>query len=286
MAEASELVAVEVTKRSQRRLFWPRLRQNKLALVGLAILFVFIIVAIAAPLVAQHNPNQVDLSKMLAKPSGDFLLGNDEVGRDILSRIIYGARVSLSIGLVVIAIGVGVGVPVGLASAYYGGTFDFWVQRLVDFMLAFPGLLLALMFVAVSGVGLQNVMIAVGLSVIPGYVRLERGSALAVKEEQYVQAARAIGSNDFRIMFRHVLPNCLSPIIVQSTLHMGIAILVAATLGFLGLGCPLLLRSGELWLTTASRSCESPPMYLAFLDWLSSWLCLVSTCWVTVSETL
>lgn len=219
------------------RLTMSRLRQNKLAIVGLSIICVLLILAIAAPLIAPHHPTRdYSLANRLAEPSSEYPLGRDELGRCILSRIIYGARISLLIGLIVIGIGLAVGVPLGLVSAYYGGKVDFLVQRVIDTMLAFPGILLALMLVAMLGVGLQNVMIAVGITTIPIYARLVRGSALSIREEQFVEAARVVGGSDARIMFRHVLPNCLAPLIVQSTLHMATAILWAAGLGFLGLG--------------------------------------------------
>jgi peptide/nickel transport system permease protein len=235
MREVSDIVKV----REQGRLVLTlsRLRQNKLAVVGLAIICLFLVCAILAPLIAPHHPTRdYSLADRLADPSSDYPLGRDELGRCILSRIIYGARISLLIGFIVIGIGLAVGVPLGLVSAYYGGKVDFLVQRVVDTILAFPGILLALMLVAILGVGLQNVMIAVGITTIPIYARLVRGSALSIKEEQFVEAARAVGASDARIMFRHVLPNCLAPLIVQSTLHMATAILWAAGLGFLGLG--------------------------------------------------
>ncbi|MFO7772664.1 MAG: ABC transporter permease [Dehalococcoidia bacterium] len=230
------LKRIEVRQQGWLGLTMSRLRQNKLAVVGLAIICLVLISAIAAPLIAPHHPTAHDLASRLAEPSSDYPLGRDELGRCVLSRIIYGARISLLIGLIVIGIGLAVGVPLGLVSAYYGGKVDFLVQRVVDTMLAFPGILLALMLVAILGVGLQNVMIAVGITTIPIYARLVRGSALSIKEEQFVEAARAVGGSDARIMFRHVLPNCLAPLIVQSTLHMATAILWAAGLGFLGLG--------------------------------------------------
>lgn len=223
-----------------RRGGWPelmvRLWANKAAIAGLAIVVLFLITAILAPLIAPHSPIEHNLPKMLAKPSSEYPLGRDELGRCILSRIIYGARISLLIGVIVIAIGMTIGVPIGLFSAYYGGKTDFIVQCFVDTMFAFPGILLALMLIAILGVGLHNVMIAVGTATIPVYACLARGSALAIKEEQFVEAAKAVGCRDLRIIFRHLLPNCLAPIIVQSTLHMATAILWAAGLGFLGLG--------------------------------------------------
>ena len=228
---------VKVREQSWPGLVMSRLRQNKLAVAGLSIICLLLILAIAAPLIAPHHPTEhYSLANRLAEPSSDYPFGRDELGRCILSRIIYGARISLLIGLIVVGIGLAVGVPLGLISGYYGGKVDFLVQRVVDTMLAFPGILLALMLVAILGVGLQNVMIAVGITTIPIYARLVRGSVLSIREEQFVEAARAVGGSDLRIMFRHVLPNCLAPLIVQSTLHMATAILWAAGLGFLGLG--------------------------------------------------
>jgi ABC-type dipeptide/oligopeptide/nickel transport system permease subunit len=255
---------LKTRERSWLGLVMSRLWQNKLAMAGLTITSLFLICAIAAPLIAPHDPIEHGLPNMLAKPSLDYPLGRDELGKCILSRIIYGARISLLIGIVVIGIGLAVGVPLGLVSAYYGGNVDFLVQRVVDTMLAFPGILLALMLIALLGVGLHNVMIAVGVAVIPVYARLVRSSVLSVKEEQFVEAARAIGSNDFRIMSRHVLPNCLAPIIVQSTLHMATAILWAAGLGFLGLGVNPPTPEWGLCLMVADYSFELPPMSLPF----------------------
>ena len=263
MKEVSK--AIELRKQTWLRLMISGLWQSKPAIVGLAIILLYGIAALSAPLLAPHGPYETNLPNMLAAPSWDYPLGCDELGRCILSRIIYGTRVSLFIGVTVIAIGVGVGAPLGAVSAYYGGKVDFWGQRLVDIMLVFPGLLLALVFIAILGVGLQNVMIAIGISTVPIYIRLVRGSVLSIKEEQYVQAARAIGASDFRIILRHVLLNCLSPIIVQSTLYMAIAILWAAGLGFLGLGVSpptaewgAMLNSGKLYISVAPHVCTFP----------------------------
>ena len=187
------------------------------------------------------------------------------MGRCILSRILYGGRISLLIGGIVISIGLAVGVPLGLISAYYGGKVDFLIQRIVDVMLSFPSILLALMLVALLGRGLSNVMIAVGITVIPIYARLVRASVLSIKEEQFVEAIRSIGGSDFRIMFRHILSNCLAPIIVQSTLHMATAILWAAGLGFLGLGVTpptpewgVMLGEGRVFLRVAPHVATFP----------------------------
>lgn len=213
-----------------------RLVRNRLAMLGLFIIVVFVFMAAFAPSIAPHDPTRSSLPKRLKPPSEEHVLGNDELGRDLFSRLLYGARISLRIGMISIAIGVGVGVPLGLVSGYYGRWPDMVIQRVLDVMLAFPGILLALVLVSALGVGLENVMIAVGIVSIPTYARLVRGSALALKEKEFVQAARASGAGDTLIIFKHILPNCLAPIIVQSTLQVGSAILWAAGLGFLGLG--------------------------------------------------
>lgn len=213
-----------------------RLLRNKLAMLGLLIIITFLLLATFAPTIAPHDPTKSSLPKRLKGPSEEHLLGNDELGRDLYSRLLYGARISLRIGLISIGIGVGVGVPLGLISGYYGRWVDMVIQRFIDVMLAFPGILLALVLVSALGVGLENVMIAVGIVSIPTYARLVRGSALSLKETEFVQAARAAGAGDGKIIFRHILPNCVAPVIVQSTLQVGSAILWAAGLGFLGLG--------------------------------------------------
>ncbi|MBT9166637.1 MAG: Glutathione transport system permease protein GsiD [Chloroflexi bacterium] len=213
-----------------------RLKRNRMAMVGLVVILLLIVCAALAPWIAPHDPTTASLRHALQGPCREYPLGRDELGRDMLSRILHGARISLSIGLISVAIGVLIGVPVGAISGYYGGKTDLLVQRLIDIMLAFPGILLAIVIVATLGVGLRNVMIAVGIVSIPIYVRLVRGSVLSIRELEYVSSARAIGSSNWRIIFRHILPNCLGPIIVQSTLQIATAILWAAGLGFLGLG--------------------------------------------------
>lgn len=193
------------------------------------------------------------------------VLGTDEQGRDVLSRLIYGAWISLFIGSIAVIIGIGVGVPVGAVSGYYGGRLDLVVQRLIDILLAFPGILLAIVLVATLGTGLTNVMIAVGIASIPIYARLVRGSVLALRDREFVDAARALGRRDLGTLFRHVLPNALAPVIVQSSLQMAVAILFAAGLGFLGLGARppqpewgLMLARGREYLATAPHVATFP----------------------------
>lgn len=229
---------------------WRRLKRNRMAMGGLIFLIIIAFCAVAAPWVSPHDPYKTDFRFALEGPSRDHLLGRDNLGRDVLSRIIYGSRISISIGLISVAIGLAIGVPVGAFSGYYGGKFDLFIQRLVDIMMAFPGILLALIIVSVLGVGLTNAMIALGVVSIPQYIRLVRGSVLSLREEDFVQAARALGARDFIIIFRHILPNCLAPVIVQSTLQIATAILWAAGLGFLGLGAQAPLPE---WGTMLSR---------------------------------
>jgi ABC-type dipeptide/oligopeptide/nickel transport system permease subunit len=203
---------------------------------GLLIVAVFAGAGLLAPILAPADPFKSDFARSLSAPSRDAPLGRDELGRDILSRVLYGARISLTIGVVAVGIGVVVGVPLGAVSGYFGGRLDLLVQRLVDIMLAFPGILLALVTVSVLGVGLYTAMVAIGVVSIPVYARLVRGSVLSVKEREFVDAARALGHGDAAILGRHIFPNCVAPVLVQSTLQIGGAILSAAALGFLGLG--------------------------------------------------
>ncbi|MCS7216163.1 MAG: ABC transporter permease [Candidatus Bipolaricaulota bacterium] len=213
-----------------------RLARHRLALFGAAVILLFAVCAIFAPYIAPHDPYAFSLAKKLQPPSRLHLLGTDELGRDLLSRIIHGTRVSLLMALISVAIGLAVGVPVGALSGFYGGWFDLLVQRAVDILLAFPGILLAIVVVAILGPGLWNAMLAVGISFIPTYVRVVRGSVLELREKEFVEAARALGTHSLAIIRRHILPNCLAPIIVLSTLQLASAILWASGLGFLGLG--------------------------------------------------
>jgi peptide/nickel transport system permease protein len=210
--------------------------KNRGAVIGSAVLIFFVLIALFANWVAPYDPIAVTSGAGKQPPSRAHLMGTDLLGRDILSRVIFGTRLSLLIGLVSVCIGATSGTIIGLGAGYYGGLIETVTMRVMDAMLAFPGILLALTVVVALGTGVVNVMIAVGVATIPGYARLVRGTVLSAKENVYVEAARVMGCSSTRIMFRHILPNVIAPVIVLSTLRFGIAILSAAGLSFLGLG--------------------------------------------------
>ncbi|MBW8790394.1 MAG: ABC transporter permease subunit [Rhizobium leguminosarum] len=222
--------------------FWHYFSRNKGAVIGLVVFIIILIVAVFAPLFAPHEPNEQNRAVLLAVPfwmeggSASFPLGTDAVGRDILSRLIYGARFSLFIGVVVVTLSVISGVLIGLVAGFFRGKVDTAIMRLMDIILAFPSLRLALVLVAVLGPGLTNAMIAISLVNQPHFVRLTRASVISEREKEYVIASRVAGAGTFRLMFKTILPNCLGPLIVQATLAFSAAILDAAALGFLGMG--------------------------------------------------
>lgn len=212
-----------------------RLRRRPAAAIGGMILLVFVVVAIFAPLIAPADPNEISQNRRAA-PSLDHVFGTDELGRDVLSRVIYGAQVSLRVGLVSIAIALVAGSILGVVAALFGGWIDGIIMRFMDIMLAFPGILLAIAIVAILGPSIFNVMIAVGIEAIPVYTRTARASALTVKELEYVVGARALGAGRAQIIFRHILPNIAAPLIVLATVGVAGSILAAAGLSYLGLG--------------------------------------------------
>ena len=213
-----------------------QMRKSKLALPGGAIVLVFIVLALLAPVIAPHDPYANDLMAMLMPPSASHPFGTDELGRDILSRVLFGARLSLVEGLFSVALAMAVGVPVGMISGYLGGRTDTVIMRLIDIMLAFPGVLLAIVIVSILGPSLVNAMIAVAIYTVPIFARLARGSTLSVKEEPYIEACRSAGMRDRRILLRHIFPNIANTLFVMATLRVALAILTASSLSFLGLG--------------------------------------------------
>ena len=213
-----------------------RLARQRGAVVGVVILMTLAVVALGAPWLSTRNPIKTAPREALQPPGARFLLGSDQLGRDVASRVMHGARISLTVGLISVSIALVTGAPIGLVSGFYGGRVDAVLMRIIDVLLAFPGILLALAIVSVLSPGLNNVMIAVGLSNVPAYARLTRASVLTAREQLYVEAARALGGRDLFILVRYIVPNVVAPLIVTATLGLGTAILAAAALSFIGLG--------------------------------------------------
>jgi len=233
----SALVMVKRKPVTRRAIFMDQFLKNRGAVVGAVLLVLIVFVAICAPLVTPYDPLAMYPEARLSPPSKKFLLGADQYGRDILSRIIYGARISLQVGIIANLFSVSLGMIIGLSAGYYGGCFDMIIMRFMDMIFAFPGLLLAMSIIGLVGQrSLTWVMIALGIVWIPMYARLIRGSVLLAKENTYVEAARVIGMSDARIMWRHILPNTVAPVVVVATLCIGVAIRNAAGLSFLGMG--------------------------------------------------
>jgi len=236
------------------------LRNNKLALFGVIIIFVLVFIAIFAPFVAPHDPVDQELKKRLSPPSSEYPLGTDHLGRCILSRLLYGARISLPIAMMVVGITFAIGVTTGAISGYLGGIADEIIMRIADVFLTFPGLILALGIIAALGPGLFNAMIALVIVGWAGYTRIVRGSVLSVKEKEFVEGARGLGASDSYILVRHILPNVIAPVIPMAMLGMGYVILAVAGLSFLGLGAQpptpewgAMLNDGRVFMRSAPQ---------------------------------
>jgi peptide/nickel transport system permease protein len=249
-----------------------RLSRNPMAIIGLVIVLLFIFIGLAAPVIAPHDYDLANFSLARKGPSETYWLGNDELGRDLFSRLLHGARISLMIGIMSVGIGVTAGVFLGVISGYFGGYIDLFIMRLIDVLLAFPGILLAIMLVAFLGPSLENAMIAIGVISIPVYARLVRSSTLSLKEEAFIEATRALGGNHLLILQQHILPNVFAPIIVQSTLQIAAAIQAAAALGFLGLGAPPdvpewgnMLQKGRTYIYSAPHIVVFPGLATMFV---------------------
>lgn len=222
--------------------FWQHFKQNRGAVAGLALIIAFVAIAILAPLLAPYDPTLLQQDALRLPPvwsdggSWQYALGTDDVGRDILSRLIHGARISMGIGFAVVVLSLTSGLFLGLFAGYYGGIIDRLIMRFIDILMAFPSILLAITVVSVMGPGISNAIIAVAIVAIPNFTRIVRASVMAERKKQYVMASKTFGASDLRIMLFEILPNCLAPLIVQATLGFSDGILNAAALGFLGLG--------------------------------------------------
>jgi len=223
-------------KNNKTRSILRRFLKNKNAVLGLIFIIILIICSLVPSLIAPYGFDDQNLQEKFISPNGQHLFGTDDYGRDIFSRVVYGARISMTIGIVSVAISSVLGTSLGCISGYYGGRVDNLIMRIIDIMLAIPNILLAMSLVAMLGTSFINLIIAIGIGTVPEYSRIVRASILSEKEQEYIEAARSIGASDFRIIMKHILPNCLAPIIVQSTLSIAISILSAASLSFIGLG--------------------------------------------------
>jgi len=243
---------------------WRRLIKSKIGLMGLVLIGILILVAVFAPYLAPYDPVKQNILFRYQAPSQKHLLGTDEMGRDILSRIIYGARISLLVGLLSIGLALVIGVILGLLAGFYGGVIDMIIMRIMDIMLAFPSILLAIAIVAILGPQLKNSMLAIGIINIPRFARIIRSSALSLKESEFINAARVLGAGDVRIIFHHLLPNAMAPLIVQTTLGIATAILEAAALSFLGLGAQPPTPEWGAMLSDARSSLQKAPWVATF----------------------
>ena len=262
-ADSSPSVPVQQESRIRNRVL-RRFVKKKSALVAAAFVMAFVVIAISAPLIAPYDPLQTNFLAVREGPSWAFWLGTDEVGRDLLSRLIWGARASLFAGVIPVCIALAVSVPLGLLSGYAGGWVDAIIMRVTDAMLAIPFLVIAIALTAVLGPSLGNAMIAIGVTATPIFVRLTRGQVLAVKMEDYVEAARAVGNPRWRIVFVHILPNIMPALLVQATLSIAAAIIAEAALSFLGLGQQPPDPSWGSMLNSAQR-------FLVNAPWMAVW---------------
>ena len=243
---------------------WRKLRRRRAAMVGLAVVAMFVVAALFAPWLAPFDPVETSWSAIRQAPSAAHWFGTDDIGRDVLSRIVWGTRASLLAGVVAVSIAVALGVPIGMTAGLVGGAVDALISRLTDAFLACPFLILAIALAAFLGPNLTNAMIAIGVSATPIFVRLTRAQVLNVKVEEYIEAARALGNSPLRIAWRHVLPNILAPVIVQATLAIAAAIIAEASLSFLGLGQQPPAPSWGSMLNTAKNYVDNAP-------WMAIW---------------
>ena len=275
MSPAAISPVIEAREASPAQRAWRRVLRRRGAMLGLFFVVFFVLMAIFAPLIAPYDPIATSWSAVRKAPSWEYLFGTDEIGRDVLSRIIWGAQASLMAGLVSVSISMALGIPIGLLAAYLGGWTDSLISRFTDAMLAVPFLILAIALSAFLGPSLGNAMIAIGVSAMPVFIRLTRAQVMAVKVEDYIEAARAVGNPHWRIALRHILPNVLPPLIVQATLSIAAAIIAEASLSFLGLGQQPPAPSWGSMLNTAKNYMDNAP-WMAVWPGLSIFLLVLS----------
>ncbi|HLS66319.1 MAG TPA: nickel transporter permease [Pseudogracilibacillus sp.] len=262
--QIEEIEVKDTTSAGPWREAWREFRKNKVAVVGTIIVLFFILLAIFAPFIAKEGINEQVMADRLQPPSAQYWLGTDDFGRDIFSRIVYGARISLWVGFSSVVGSVIVGSLLGIIAGYYGRWVDVIISRFFDIMLAFPSILLAIAIVAVLGPSLRNALIAIAIINVPNFGRLIRSRVLSIKEDEYIMAARSIGMKDVRILFSHILPNSMAPVVVQGTLAIATAILEAAALGFLGLGAQPPAPEWGKMLADSKNYLQSAPWTMIF----------------------
>ncbi|WP_445683196.1 nickel transporter permease [Solibacillus sp. FSL K6-1523] len=271
--EKSPVIGKKSSPRSEAfKTFMKRLLKNKAAVIGGLVILFIILVGIIGPFLLKTDPNAQDILNKLQPPSKEHWFGTDNFGRDIFTRVVFGTKLTLKVGFLSVLIGGIIGIVLGIVSGYYGGIIDTLIMRVMDVLLAFPGILLALAIVSVLGGSLTNVIIAVGIFSVPAFARIVRGSTLQVKKLEYIDAVRALGASDGRIIFKHILPNILSPIIVQATMRIATAILTASGLAFLGLGAQppasewgAMLSDGRAYMHNASHMVMFPGMMIVIV---------------------
>jgi len=249
-----------------------RFARRRVSVIGLFLTLTFVVVALAAPILATADPNEQHLHKILKPPGGENLLGTDELGRDIWSRLVYGSRVSIVVGFASVGLAILMGVPLGAIAGYYGGWVDEILMRFQDVMLAFPGVLLTMVLVIILGPSVGNMIFAVAVYGVPGFARLARGEVLSLRSEEYIEASRALGAPNWWIIVKHMLPNIVSPVVVMGTQSIGNNILTAASMGFLGMGVPpavpewgAMLSNGRKYLLVAPHAATIPGLALMLL---------------------
>jgi len=250
--------------KNQFTVFVKQYVRNIPATIGLIVFIILFILCMAAPLISSYDPLKQNISNVLQKPSAENLLGTDYLGRDIFTRLLYGGRLSLTIGFLAVGLGLSVGLVLGAISGFFGGWVDMIIQRIADILLSFPSFLLALTLVALLGIGVRNVVISVGVLAIPSFIRLVRASVLTQREMLYVEAAESIGAKQGYIIFKHIMPNAMAPVIINASLNMGYAITTAAGLGFLGVGVSPSTPEWGMMLGEAKNYIFSHPFMLVY----------------------